>query len=106
MDATGAANMDKRAVMKRAWQLFGIYGQYPRNSFSDAGGREAFAFWLRQAWQEAREAAAQEKLAAEPRGARIVALRREIELLAYREDYRAAEMRRAEIRSELGRLAA
>jgi hypothetical protein len=47
---------DRSAVMTRAWAIFRLTYCYPQIKFSDIG-RKCFAWALRQAWVEAREAA-------------------------------------------------
>jgi len=47
---------DRSAVMTRAWAIFRQTYCYPQIKFSDIG-RKCFAWALRQAWVEAREAA-------------------------------------------------
>lgn len=47
---------DRRAVMTRAWAIFCQTYKYPQIKFSDIG-RKCFAWALREAWVEAREAA-------------------------------------------------
>jgi hypothetical protein len=48
--------IDRKLVMTRAWAIFRQTYCYPRIKFSDIG-RKCFAWALRQAWVEAREAA-------------------------------------------------
>jgi hypothetical protein len=48
--------IDRSALMTRAWAIFRQTYCYPRIKFSDIG-RKCFAWALRQAWVEAREAA-------------------------------------------------
>jgi hypothetical protein len=55
VSAAGGA-VSKRAVMTRAWAIFRQTYNYPQIKFSDIG-RKCFAWALRQAWVEAREAA-------------------------------------------------
>jgi hypothetical protein len=55
VSAAGGA-MSKRSVMTRAWAIFRQTYNYPQIKFSDIG-RKCFAWALRQAWVEAREAA-------------------------------------------------
>ena len=78
---------------------------YPAVPFKSIG-RKCFAWALRRAWAEAKEAA---RIAAMPtpvKAARADALRSELRLLTYRADYRAASARRREIETELSALAA
>jgi hypothetical protein len=48
--------VNKSNVMTRAWAIFRQTYRYPQIKFSDIG-RKCFAWALRQAWVEAREAA-------------------------------------------------
>jgi hypothetical protein len=48
--------IDRSALMTRAWAIFRQTYCYPQIKFSDIG-RKCFAWALRQAWVEAREAA-------------------------------------------------
>ena len=50
------AKIDRKFVMTRAWAIFRQTYCYPQIKFSDIG-RKCFAWALRQAWVEAREAA-------------------------------------------------
>jgi hypothetical protein len=58
VSAAGGAmpKIDRRFVMTRAWAIFRQTYHYPQIKFSDIG-RKCFAWALRQAWVEAREAA-------------------------------------------------
>ncbi len=50
------SKVDRKFVMTRAWAIFRQTYCYPQIKFSDIG-RKCFAWALRQAWVEAREAA-------------------------------------------------
>jgi carotenoid cleavage dioxygenase-like enzyme len=50
------SKVDRKFVMTRAWAIFRQTYCYPQIRFSDIG-RKCFAWALRQAWVEAREAA-------------------------------------------------
>jgi hypothetical protein len=55
--ASGAMpKIDRGALMRRAWAIFRETYRYPQIKFSDIG-RNCFAWALRKAWAEAREAA-------------------------------------------------
>jgi hypothetical protein len=58
VSAAGGAmpKIDRKALMTRAWAIFRQTYKYPQIKFSDIG-RKCFAWALRQAWVEAREAA-------------------------------------------------
>jgi hypothetical protein len=65
--------IDRRDVMTRAWAIFRQTYNYPRIKFSDIG-RKCFAWALRQAWVEAREAARLAALSAGAKAERIETL--------------------------------
>jgi hypothetical protein len=48
--------IDRSALMRRAWEIFRRTYNFPQIKFSDIG-RQCFAWALRKAWVEAREAA-------------------------------------------------
>jgi hypothetical protein len=58
VSAAGGAvsKIDRAALMTRAWAIFRQTYYYPQIKFSDIGG-PCFAWALRQAWVEAKEAA-------------------------------------------------
>jgi hypothetical protein len=65
--------IDRSALMTRAWAIFRQTYCYPRIKFSDIG-RKCFAWALRQAWVEAREAARVAALSPIAKAERIEAL--------------------------------
>jgi hypothetical protein len=91
--------------MRRAWAIFRQTYNYPAIPFRRIG-RSCFAWALRQAWQEAKQAEAAAAIPAAVKADTAVRLNRELDLLEYRADYRTACLRRAEIQAELARLAA
>src|ERR1700688_1906638 len=62
--------IDRAAVMSRAWAIFRQTYCYPQIKFSDIG-RKCFAWALRQAWVEAREAARVAALSSAAKAERI-----------------------------------
>jgi hypothetical protein len=58
VSAAGGAisKIDRAALMRRAWEIFRQTYRYPQIKFADIG-RDCFAWALRKAWIEAREAA-------------------------------------------------
>jgi hypothetical protein len=60
-------------AMRRAWAIFRRTYNYPRIKFSDIG-RKCFAWALRQAWVEARDAARIAALSPAAKAARIETL--------------------------------
>ena len=96
---------NRQALMSRAWIIFRQTYSYPAIPFHSIG-RPCFAWALRMAWHEAREAARVAAIPTPLKLARVEALHSEISLLTYRDDYRAAQERRSEINNELASLAA
>jgi hypothetical protein len=76
VSAAGGAmsKIDRAALMVRAWAIFRQTYSYPRIKFSDIG-RKCFAWALRQAWVEAREAARVAALSLAAKADRIETLR-------------------------------
>ena len=57
LTASGALpKINRAALMRRAWAIFRQTYRYPEIKFADIG-RKCFAWALRQAWTEARDAA-------------------------------------------------
>jgi hypothetical protein len=75
VSTTGGAmpKIDRGALMRRAWAIFRKTYNYPQIKFPDIG-RNCFAWALRQAWVEAREAAQLAAMAPTARSDRIEAL--------------------------------
>jgi hypothetical protein len=71
--------IDRAALMTRAWAIFRQTYNYPAIKFSDIG-RKCFAWALRQAWVEAREAARVAALSPVAKADRIAMLQ---SLIAY-----------------------
>jgi hypothetical protein len=65
--------IDRSAVMRRAWENFRETYKYPQIKFSDIG-RKCFAWALRKAWEEVREAARIAAIPAQHRAKRIETL--------------------------------
>jgi hypothetical protein len=65
--------INRSALMTRAWAIFRQTYCYPQIKFSDIG-RKCFAWALRQAWIEAREAARVAALSAADKANRIATL--------------------------------
>ena len=74
--------IDRGALMTRAWAIFRQTYKYPQIKFADIG-RKCFAWALKQAWVEAREAARVAALSPAVKAERIQALER----LIVRADY-------------------
>jgi hypothetical protein len=73
------AKIDRKFVMARAWAIFRRTYNFPQIKFSDIG-RKCFAWALRQAWVEAREAARLAALTPTAKAERIETLQ---SLIAY-----------------------
>jgi hypothetical protein len=97
--------MNRQTIMTRAWAIFRKTYGFPAVPFRSLG-RECFGWALRTAWHEAREAARIAAIPAAVKAARAAVLQDELSFLTYREDYRAAQVRRREIEHELTSLAA
>jgi hypothetical protein len=74
--------INRSALMTRAWAIFRRTYKYPQIKFSDIG-RRCFAWALRQAWVEAREAARLTALSPVVRAERIETLESLIVLAGY-----------------------
>lgn len=96
---------DRSTIMKRAWIIFRATYNHPAIPFALIG-RAAFAWSLRKAWAEHRDAAKVAAIPAPVKTALAADLRSEMSMLTYRADFRRAEQRRHEIEHELSRLAA
>jgi hypothetical protein len=96
---------NNRQVMALAWAIFrqtyNPWGTMPFRSI----GRQCFAWALREAWRRQREADRVAAIPASVKAEQSARLTRELELLPYREDYRAAQFRRTEITRQLATLA-
>ena len=97
--------MGKKELMTRAWAIFRRTYNYPAIPFKSIGVA-SFAYALRRAWAEAKHAARVDAIPVNVKAERSTALRRELELLPYRGDFRAASLRGQEIETQLGVLAA
>lgn len=97
--------MNRQDIMRRAWQIFRSTYHYPSTPFASIG-RHCFAWALKEAWRQAREAARIAAIPPEVKAARSTELQRTLALLPYRADYRRAVSIRVEIETELAKLAA
>lgn len=89
--------------MSRAWAIFRETYHYPRIKFASIG-RECFAWALRRAWVEAKEAARIAAIADADKQARIAALTRSIELEDFNDCWPQASANVARMQSEISRL--
>lgn len=97
--------IDRGAVMRRAWAIFRQTYKYPLIKFQDIG-RKCFAWALRRAWEDAREAARVAAIPAPIRAERIVALAATIEHASYIESGPAWRATIAAHRAEIRQLEA
>jgi hypothetical protein len=70
--------IDRKGVMTRAWAIFRQTYKYPQIKFSDIG-RKCFAWALRHAWLEAREAARVAAMTPAAKAERIETLQSQIQ---------------------------
>ena len=100
--------MNRTAIMNRAWAIFReTYGYRGKGGIPFLSiGRKCFAWSLRQAWREAREAAARTAIPADVKAARVASLKTQLSALVWMKNYRQAEVTGAAIRAELRLLAA
>ncbi len=105
MAATRTATIDRRAVMVRAWAIFGETYLFPRIKFSKIG-RKCFGSCLRRAWAEVRKAAAAAAQSQEARAARIVELQDTVRFAPLTDSWRQASREISATRSELAALGA
>ena len=96
---------NRKQIMSRAWAIFRQTYRYPAIPFASIG-RPCFAWALRMAWREAKEAVRRAAIPPETKAKQADVLRSELGLLTYREDFRAACVRGREIENELAALAA
>jgi hypothetical protein len=84
VSAAGGAmpKIDRKGVMTRAWAIFRETYLYPRIKFSDIG-RPCFAWALKQAWIEAKEAARVAALSPVAKAERIETLQGLIQLAGF-----------------------
>ena len=94
---------DRKAILVRAWAIFRETYHYPSVPFLSIG-RPCFAWALRQAWAEAKEAARLMTIPAEVRGARCVVLRDQIEHTRYMANWSEATAKAARLSRELAAL--
>jgi hypothetical protein len=97
--------MTRQTIMLRAWAIFRQTYHYPAVPFRSLG-HPCFAWALRRAWAEAREAARAAAIPTEAKAARIDGLRRALELVPYIEDWRQAVAQRRQLEAEITSLAA
>jgi hypothetical protein len=84
VSAAGGAlpKIDRKTIMTRAWAIFRETYRYPQIKFADIG-RPCFAWALKQAWVEAREASRVVALAPAAKADRIETLESLISHAAY-----------------------
>ena len=94
-----------RQIMQAAWRIFRETYNYPQVRFNSIG-RECFAWALRKAHREAKEAARVAAIAPEVKAARVAELARQIELAPYADSYSTTTAIVARCSAELSSLAA
>lgn len=102
---TTATAEKNRQIMQNAWRIFRETYNYPKVRFNSIG-RQCFAWALRKAHREAKEAARVAAIAPEAKAARVAELTRQIELAPYADSYRTTTAIIARCRAELATLAA
>lgn len=105
MAATRTAKIDRRAVMVRAWVIFGEVYLFPRIKFSSLG-RKCFGSCLKRAWVEARKSAAAAAMTEAARIARIVELQDVVRFAPLTDSWRQASREISAARSELAAMGA
>jgi len=91
---------DRKAILVRAWAIFRETYHYPSVPFLSIG-RPCFAWALRQAWAETKEAARLAAIPANARNARCAVLRDQIEHTRYMANWSEATARAARLSREL-----
>jgi hypothetical protein len=95
--------IDRAAVMRRAWAIFAESYKFPQIKFKDIG-RKCFAWALRQAWAEAREAARLAVMPAQARAERIETLNLLLDRAAFIDSGPAWQATVAAYRTEIRQL--
>ncbi len=96
---------NNKQIMTRAWAIFRATYHYPATPFASIG-KACFAWALRMAWWEAKEAARIAAISADTKIARAASLRAALEMTAYADNYRVAQHDARQIEKELAALAA
>jgi hypothetical protein len=105
-DAVRTTNpSSSQAVMRRAWEIFRKTYSYPSIPFRLIG-RPCFAWALKEAWWQAREATRVAAIPADVRAKRIAELRVAHQFQDYVDSYPAVLIARAAIDAEISRLTA
>src|SRR6218665_617966 len=98
--ANHTTNCDRTAIMAGAWAIFRTTYKYPSIKFASIG-RKCFASCLRQAWAEAKDAAAVAAIPVPVKAARIVALQDTIRFASFGESWTQARHEIGAARAEL-----
>jgi len=94
---------DRAAIMRRAWAVFRETYKYPAIKFADIG-RKCFAWALRKAWAEAREAVRVAAISPQAKAARIAVLEASIERAGFIDSGPAWRRTMAACRDEIRQL--
>ena len=97
--------IDRAALMRRAWAIFRQTYKYPQIKFADIG-RNCFAWALRKAWVEAREAARLAALSPTEKADRIATLSCSIKLEQFNDHWPSARANIRAWRAEINQLSA
>ena len=100
-----ANTINRAAVMRRAWAIFRETYQYPSIPFKSIG-RKCFAWAMKQAWAEVKEAARVAAIPADAKAARIETLQAAIEREYFNEQWQSASFRIESMRAEIRQLSA
>lgn len=98
--------LDRKAIMTRAWEL--MRAKYRLGSpftFNDIG-RKCFAWCLKEAWRETKEAARIAALSVADRAAKIARLTADLSAVDFLPGHMNVSRRKDSIHAELARLAA
>lgn len=99
------SKFDRTQIMRRAWSIFRETYKYPAIKFASIG-RKCFGWCLREAWRQARQAAALAAIPADVRAARIETLQRSIELEQFNDCWPQAKANLARMHAEIQQLSA
>ena len=94
---------NRASIMSRAWDIFRETYHYPRIKFASIG-RDCFAWALRKAWAEAKDAARIAAIADADKQARITVLTHSIELENFNDCWPQASANVARMQAEISQL--
>lgn len=94
---------NRSQILSRAWAIFRQTYNYPQIKFASIG-RDCFAWALRRAWAEAKEAARIAAIADADKQVRIAGLTRSIELEIFNDYWPQASANVARMQAEISQL--